>query len=142
MINRLRLNFTHTLNEQISLKSRVEFSFYSKQSSEKGVLVFQDVAYKPLHKSFALNGRLSWFSTDGYNSRLYAYENDLLYSFSIPALYGNGIRAYFNFQQKLGTKFTFWLKCAATHQSAQDNGEMTSVSSNKSEFKIQIRYQL
>jgi len=141
LINRLRLNFTHTLNEQISLKSRIEFSFYSKQSSEKGVLVYQDVAFKPLQKSFAMNGRLAWFSTDGYNSRLYAYENDLLYSFSVPALYGNGIRAYFNFQQKLGNKFTLWLKCATTHQFAQNADEMNVDSSTKSEIKLQIRYQ-
>jgi len=141
LINRLRLNFTHTLNEQISLKSRVEFSFYSKQSSEKGVLVYQDVAFKPLQKSFALNGRLAYFNTDGYNSRLYAYENDLLYSFSVPALYGNGIRAYFNFQQKLGNKFTLWLKCATTHQFAQNADEINVDSSTKSEVKLQIRYQ-
>ena len=33
------------LNEQVSLKSRVEFSFYSKQGNERGVLVYQDVAF-------------------------------------------------------------------------------------------------
>jgi len=139
--NRLRLNFTHALNEQVSLKSRVEFSFYSKSGRENGVLVYQDVAFKPLQKSFTLNGRLAWFSTDGYNSRLYAYENDLLYSFSVPVLYGNGFRAYFNFQQKLGSNFTLWLKCAATHQSVQNNDETNVGSSTKSEVKLQIRYQ-
>ena len=141
LINRLRLNFTHALNEQVSLKSRVEFSFYSKQGNERGVLVYQDVAFKPLQKSFSMNGRLAWFSTDGYNSRLYAYENDLLYSFSVPALYGNGFRAYLNFQQKLGSKFTLWLKCAATHQSARNSDETNVDSSTKSELKLQIRYQ-
>jgi hypothetical protein len=141
LTNRLRFNFTHALNEQISLKSRVEFSFYSKSESENGVLVYQDVAFKPLQKSFALNGRLAWFSTDSYNSRLYAYENDLLYSFSVPALYGNGFRAYFNFQQKLGSNFTLWMKCAATHQSAQNSDETNDGSSIKSEVKLQIRYQ-
>ena len=141
LINRLRLNFTHALNEQVSLKSRVEFSFYSKAGSENGVLVCQDVAFKPLRKSFALNGRLALFSTDGYNSRLYAYENDLLYSFSVPALYGNGFRAYFNFQQKLGSKFTLWLKCAATHQFAQKGDETNVDASTKTEIKLQIRYQ-
>jgi hypothetical protein len=141
LTNRLRFNFTHALNEQISLKSRVEFSFYSKSESENGVLVYQDVAFKPLQKSFALNGRLAWFSTDSYNSRLYAYENDLLYSFSVPALYGNGFRAYFNFQQKLGSNFTLWMKCAATHQSAQNSDETNVGSSIKSEVKLQIRYQ-
>jgi len=141
LINRIRFNFAHVLNEQISLKSRIEFSFYSKQVTEKGVLIYQDVAFKPLQKSFALNGRFAWFSTDGYNSRLYAFENDLLYSFSVPALYGNGFRAYFNFQQKLGSNFTLWLKCATTHQFAQNSDETNVDSSTKSEVKLQIRYQ-
>jgi hypothetical protein len=141
LINRLRLNFTHALTEQISLKSRLEFSYYSKQGSEKGVLVYQDVAFKPLRKSFAMNGRLAYFYTDGYNSRLYAYEDDLLYSFSVPALYGNGVRTYFNLQQKLGSKFTFWLKFATTRQFAQKNDEIVIDSSAKSEVKFQVRYQ-
>ncbi len=141
LINRLRLNFTQDLTEQISLKSRIEFSFYSKQGREKGILVYQDVAYKPLLKSFSMNGRLAWFSTDGYNSRLYAYENDLLYTFSVPALYGKGIRTYFNLQQKLGDKFTFWLKFAATHQFSQNKDATIVDSSTKSEVKLQVRYQ-
>ena len=84
-----------------------------------------------------MNGRFAFYSTGGYNSRLYAYENDLLYSFSVPALYGKGIRAYFNLQQKFGNQFTLWLKFATTHQFAS-----TSVdSSTKSEVKFQVRYQ-
>ena len=137
LINRLRLNYNHDLTQQISLKSRIEFSYYSKQSNEKGILIYQDVAFKPLQKSFSMNGRFAFYSTDGYNSRLYAYENDLLYSFSVPALYGKGIRAYFNLQQKFGNQFTLWLKFATTHQFAS-----TSVDySTKSEVRFQIRYQ-
>ena len=84
-----------------------------------------------------MNGRFAFYSTDGYNSRLYAYENDLLYSFSVPALYGKGIRAYFNLQQKFGTQFTLWLKFATTHQFASTIVD----SSTKSEVKFQVRYQ-
>jgi len=137
LINRLRFNYNHDVTQQVSLKSRIEFSFYSKQSNEEGILVYQDVAFKPLQKSFSMNGRFSFYSTDGYNSRLYAYENDLLYSFSVPALYGKGIRAYFNFQQNFGSKFTLWLKFATTHQFASTIVD----SSTKSEVKFQVRYQ-
>lgn len=140
LINRLRFNFTHALNEQISLKNRLEISFYSKQSSEKGFLICQDIIFKPHEKPYTLNGRLAWFKTDGYNSRLYAYENDLLYSFSIPPYYGRGIRCYLNFQHQLGSKFTVWLKLATTHQFAQNNTEPSVDSSTKYEIKIQVRY--
>ena len=142
LINRVRLNFMHGFNEQFSMKSRLELSFYSKQTKEQGVLVCQDFAFKPAGKSCVVNGRLAYFSTDGYNSRLYAYENDLLYSFSVPALYGNGFRTYLNFQQNVGSKLTFWLKFGATRQFANDTGEeLTAGSLTRMDIKLQARYQ-
>jgi hypothetical protein len=141
LINRLRFNYAQVLNEQFSMKSRIEFSFYSKETSEKGLLIFQDVVYKPSKKLFSLNGRLVYFCTDGYDSRLYAYENDVLYSFSVPALFGEGFRSYLNLQYTFYAKLTLWLKLATTHQFAQTSSEQTTVSSTKSEIKIQLRYQ-
>jgi hypothetical protein len=141
LINRVRFNYTQVLNEQFSMKSRFEFSFYSKQNREKGFLILQDIAYKPLEKPYTLNGRVAYFRTDGYNPRLYAYENDVLYSFSIPALYGNGIRSYLNIQYKLLTNLTLWLKAAATHQFATAEAGQPVAATTKSELKIQLRYQ-
>jgi hypothetical protein len=141
LINRIRVNYAQILNEQFSMKSRIEFSFYRKGNSEKGFLIFQDAVYKPLGKPFALNGRIAYFNTDGYNSRLYAYENDVLYSFSVPALFENGIRAYLNFQYRFSDRLSFWLKFASTHQLAQNKGIQIPNSITKSEIKIQLRYQ-
>lgn len=142
LIRRIRLNFSRDLSEQFGVKSRIEFSTYSKVSAEKGMVILQDFDFKPLNKAFALNGRLAYFSTDGYNSRLYAYENDLLYSFSVPALYNKGFRCYFNYRKDLNERFSFWLKLAATHQlkSIDINGE-TVGAATKTEVKIQLRYQ-
>lgn len=141
LINRLRLNFSHKLSEQFSLKSRAEVSFYSKQVNEKGLMIYQDIFFKPREKFYALNARLAWFNTDGYDSRIYAYENDLLYTFSVPAHYRQGIRGYLNLQQKIGAHFSFWLKLAATRQFAgSDDGE-TVDAMTKSEVKFQVRYQ-
>lgn len=140
-INRLRLNFSHEINENFSIKNRIELSLYSKMEKEKGYLVYQDLIYKPVGKRFSMNGRLAWFDTDGYNSRLYAYENDLLYAFSIPALYGKGIRSYINFRQAINDKLTFWLKFAATRRFSQSGMEEPDELATKSELKIQLRYQ-
>jgi hypothetical protein len=141
VINRFRLNFSRDINENISVKSRVELSLYSKLGNEKGILIYQDLNYKPVGKRFSINGRLAWFDTDGYNSRLYAYENDLLYSFSIPALYGKGIRTYLNFRQTVNEKLTIWLKFAATRKFSQTGTEEPEDLATRSELKIQLRYQ-
>lgn len=140
-INRLRLHFAREINENFSIKTRIERSLYSKLNDENGILVYLDLNYKPPRKRFSLNGRFAWFDTEGYNSRMYAYENDLLYAFSIPALYGKGIRTYLNFRQTLTENLTLWLKFAATHKFPQTATEESEDLSTKSEFKIQLRYQ-
>jgi hypothetical protein len=104
-------------------------------------LICQDVFYKPIDKPFKLNGRIAYFNTEGYDSRIYSYENDLLYSFSIPALYGNGIRSYLNIQHKLSDKFTLWLKLATLFPFARLESQQTDDSRTRYEIKIQIRYQ-
>jgi hypothetical protein len=139
LINRLRLNYSHNLSEAVSIKGRVEFSYFSKQTSERGFLVFQDIFYRPLNGSFSLNGRVAYFSTDGYNSRLYAYENDLLFSFSVPALYSKGIRTYLNLQKDFGRRISCWLKLGTTQSVGKQNPEDSEISS-KSELKFQVRY--
>lgn len=139
--NRLRLNFTHEINENLSIKNRIELSLYSKLTEEKGYLIYQDINFKPAGKNFSVNGRLAYFLTTGYNSRLYAYENDLLYSFSIPAVYGKGIRTYLNYRHALNDKLTIWLKFAATRKFSKTTTEEPEDLSTKSELKIQLRYQ-
>lgn len=140
-INRLRLNYAHEINQNFSLQNRIELSFYSKLTDEKGILVYQDLTYKPAGKRFSINGRLAWFATDGYNSRLYAYETDLLNAFSIPALYEKGIRTYLNFRRKLNEKLTFWLKLATTYRLSSAGTDQSNESRVSPELKIQLRYQ-
>ncbi len=140
LTDRVRFNFSHDMNQQFSLNSRMEFSYYRKQVREDGFLICQDVIYKPSDKPFALNGRIAYFNTEGYNSRIYAYENDILFSFSIPALYGEGIRSYINLRYKMSDKFTLWLKLDTTHQFAKNESQQTTDSSTSYEIKIQVRY--
>jgi hypothetical protein len=140
-INRYRLNFSQMINENFTLKSRIELSLYSKLISENGFLVYQDLVYKPIGKRFSMNGRLAYFNTDSYNSRMYAYENDLLYSFSVPALYGKGIRTYLNFRQTFNENLSLWIKVAVTHRVSQNSTEENGASDTNSEFKVQLRYQ-
>lgn len=139
-LERIRLNFTHEMNRKFRLNSRVEFSSYSKLTSERGILIFQDCRYSPDKADISMNARLEYFSTGGYSSRIYAYENDLLYSFSIPALFGKGVRGYFNLEKKFGQRFGFWIKLAAVRKFAQKTDNEVIEPGSKFEVKMQIRY--
>lgn len=59
---------------------------------ELGFMGFTDWMWSPIGRTWSLAFRLAYFHTESYNSRIYSYEPDLLYSFSIPSFYGRGWR--------------------------------------------------
>ena len=60
------------------------------------MLLLQDISYRFGKIPLSVWFRYCIFKTDSWYSRLYVYENDLLNSFSIPALSGEGSRSYIN----------------------------------------------
>lgn len=91
-----RLQINYTLNQQLVLRQRVEMLWYDRASanSETGFLVYADFLYKSVRARVNASIRLQYFATESYNSRLYAYENDVLFSYSLPAFYDEGYRYY------------------------------------------------
>ena len=59
-----------------------------------GVSLAQDVAYSFSRVPLALRLRAQFFDARNWDNRIYLYEHDVLYAFSIPACYGLGGRAY------------------------------------------------
>ncbi len=59
---------------------------------ERGYMLCQDIALSLSHVPVRVWFRYALYSTDSYASRLYAWENDMLYGFSVPAMYGEGSR--------------------------------------------------
>jgi hypothetical protein len=104
----LELNYS----KSITLRNRVEVLNLHQGDALKqsGFLCFVDVLYKPMMKPYAFNIRLQYFEADSYDSRVYAYENDVMYQFSIPAFYGIGYRAYINGRIKVGRNWNIWMR--------------------------------
>ncbi len=91
-----RLNIAFRVSNSVTLRNRIEFVKYNKQlqSSETGFLIYQDILYKPLIVPVSFSLRYALFDTKSYNSRLYAYENDVYGAYSIPPLAYKGSRFY------------------------------------------------
>jgi hypothetical protein len=85
-----RVHVSHSINKSVTLKTRLEISAYDENAGfpEKGYLLFQDVSWQPLGKSYGVSSKLTFFNTDSYNTRIYVYETDVLYAYSIVALHG------------------------------------------------------
>jgi DNA uptake protein ComE-like DNA-binding protein len=109
-----RIQFSYKINPTYTFRSRVEALWYDKNglASENGFLLYTDVLFNPPMKKYSANIRLQYFETDGYNSRLYAYENDVLFGYSIPVFYDKGYRYYINVNYDINKKFALWGRIA------------------------------
>ena len=114
--HRARINFNYTYSKELSLISRVEYNHYAKETkSSEGFLAFQDVKYKPIGKPYSFAMRYAIFDTEDTNSRIYMYENDVLYEFSIPFYSGSGTRFYIKSQYRITPSLYVQLRYARTY---------------------------
>ena len=140
-----RSQISYKVNTAITLRSRVELMWYDKNgpTEEAGFLLYGDFIYKPMMAKLSCNIRLGYFETDGYNSRLYAYENDVLYSYSIPVLYGNGYRYYLNLNYDISKKLALWTRIARTNyldRNTIGSGLDRINGKHRTELKLQAMY--
>ncbi len=136
------LNFRYSSHSQINLLANIQFSKTKLGSNtSSGFSISQDVNLK--FNNLKLSTRLVLFDTRTFENRHYRYERDVLYTLSIPALSGDGMRYYALFQYKLSRKFDIWLRFARTRyndRSSIGNGSETIDRPFKSDFKLQMRY--
>ena len=114
--NTVRFNITYELGWDIHCANKAEYAHYRNEdgSNEHGYFLCQDIAYKPENLPFSLTFRYALFDAKDYNARVYAYENDVLYSFSIPAMYGKGMRFYLLGKVKLFNSLTLYARIGRT----------------------------
>lgn len=96
-IHRFRLTLNSGVSTWLKLKTEVDYllNVLSDETLRQGFLVFQDVGVEVERWNLGMKLRFAVFDTDSYAERLYAYENDLLYTFTVNGYYGKGIRYYF-----------------------------------------------
>jgi len=111
-----RIQAQYKVSSVITLRQRLDAMWYDKKGplQSNGFLAFFDVFYKPMLKPFSGNLRLQYFETDNFDSRIYAYENDVLYGFSIPAFFDKGFRYYTNVNYDVSKQLSIWLRLART----------------------------
>ncbi len=142
--SRLRYNINYFVSPSVELRNRLEFSQYSREdfSPERGILLYQDILYKPRKLPFSLAFRCAVFETDSYNARFYAYENDVLYAFSIPSYYDSGYRSYLLAQYSAGNFLDIWVRYEITRLPGRESigsGLNEITGSMRSELKAQVR---
>ncbi len=148
LVDRSQSNYRFDTRVKVSsaftLHNRVELVTLKGKSAdpEKGYLILQDVTYNPLGSKFLFNFRYALFDTKSYDTRIYTYESDLLYLYSIPYYYDQGSRFYAMVQYKVKKGIDIWLRYSQTLYTNIDviSSGLDEIDGNtKSEIKMQLR---
>lgn len=141
----VRINFTHEVSDRLKLRSRIESVFINRNDADFqwGFMAYQDISYQMPWFPLDLSARIAIYRTDGYDTRIYAYENDVLYSFSVPAYYDNGMRFYLNLRYQPMKGLSIWFRIAQSYfldQTVIGSGLDEIQGNTRTEIKAQIRY--
>ncbi len=139
-----RLHGDYEFSRELRLRARAEVARYEEegQSASYGLILYQDVRWQALRR-LQLDARLAFFDTDDFDARVYAYENDLLYTFSVPAFFGQGQRAYLLAKYDVTENLTLQAKYAATRFQDVDTvgSGLDEVEGNRlREIRAQVRW--
>lgn len=140
----LRFNVSWKANNWLHFNNRAEWSRMNKEnkSPEDGWLIYQDILLRPEEKPYHVSFRYALYNTDSYSARLYAYEHDILYAFSIPAYAYQGFRSYLVLKYEITEKIDFWIKLARTTYTDRETvgNALTKIDEpHKTDLKMQLR---
>ncbi|MCP9754123.1 helix-hairpin-helix domain-containing protein [Lacihabitans sp. CCS-44] len=141
--NNLVLGTEYSHHTWLRLQTKLQYNGFKIENTSKsdGYAVIQDIETK--FKKCQIKGRIAYFSTDSYDSRIYAYENDVLYAVSFPAYYGKGWRYYLIGKMPIGRNLDAWIRIAQTNVSdrtAIGSGTSEIDGNRKTDLKVQLKY--
>ncbi|MEZ4827395.1 MAG: helix-hairpin-helix domain-containing protein [Bacteroidia bacterium] len=142
----LRVHFQTKINRDIIYRTRLEMSWFAEADSpaRQGLLLYQDISWK-IGYNWKISGRYAIFDTEGYDTRVYAYENDVPGFSSIPPYYQTGSRFYLIADWRPQKRIDLGIRVARTRLwqiSGIGSGNDAIGGPQKTEVKIQIRLKM
>lgn len=125
----IRIQGEYFVSREVRMRSRLEYAWAQSagEEMENGFLIYQDLrmVFSP---KLRVDTRVTLFDTDSFASRVYQFENDLLYVLSNVALADRGQRFYFVVKYDVTHFFEIWFKYGNT---SYDNKEVISSGLNE-----------
>lgn len=143
--HKLRLIWSNTPLPNLKLKTELDWirnQYPMSREHYTGLLLYQDIGITFNKPDIALHARVAYFDTGRYDERLYAYENDVYYAFSIGSYYYKGIRGYFVVRYKYKW-LSIWLRLAHSYYIDRQviSSGLTQIDKpHKTEVKAQVMF--
>lgn len=141
--NHLKVQYRKKINPGWQLTSQVQWHYVNgSEENQDGQMVAQDLKWSNEKQTIALTGRLAFFSTTGYEARLYSYEPHVLYMFSVPAYSGSGSRYLLMGNFKIIPNLHLWFRVARWKYNDREvigSGNQQVASNRKTDLTFQVR---
>lgn len=129
----LKLQSGFKINSKWEVRARGQYVYTNKnQNIDLGYMFSADAIFTANSK-FKSQFRIAYHNTDSYYSRIYLYENNVLYGYYTPSFQGRGWRCYLNLSYKAFKSFTIYAKGGVTHK--PNNNQPT-----QGDIVAQLRY--
>ncbi len=139
-----RVNSEIIISPTLTLRNRIEYTHRKDLTVQgNGYLMYQDLLLDLPKQQLSISARYAIFQTSTYEDRLYAYEQDVLYSYSIPAYFYTGQRFYVMLQKKINRNITAWLRYSNwiyLNQNTLGSGNDEILGNKKPQLSFQLRY--
>jgi len=126
---------------QMAVRAEKKRRAVGHEPPETGFLNYAELRYDPIGTRLKADLRLMWVQTDGWGSRIYAYERNVLHQVGFPAFSGSLIRTYLNLAWKWSQNRTVWIRWVV--QKNIDNQSLNKdFSPIVQSFSLQFRLEL
>ncbi len=133
---RAHLNWNYSFASTLSVRSEIHFV-----NEKYSWIAYVNIAHQPKNLPFKIHLRYSLFNISDYNSRIYTYESDMLYSSSIPFFDGGGNRIYTMINYPVNRNLSLCLKASTSLYDSKNSigSDKDLINGNhKSEVKLQV----
>lgn len=126
------------------LRSEVNGNWFwsGSEAPTLGGVIAQDVEYRFGRVPIVLQVRGELFHTQAWDNRIYLYENDVLYAYSIPAIYGQGGRWYVNVRYKISERLAVYFKTGQTIYSSAWVEKQNLHAATKTDVHVMLKVKL
>lgn len=135
------MDYTPEWTGQVRLAS----SFFKQDTAQyKGWLIYYEQFYEPQNSKLSASFRINLFDVEDYLARIYTYERDVLYSFSVPSFQDTGIRYYLNVKWDILENLSLYARIDRTeflHKSEISSGNELVENSHKTAVHFKVRWQ-
>ena len=110
-----RFQAEYQVHPNVRLRTRLDIVRARAAVSDPtwGYLIFQDIRFYPTSR-LRIDARVTMFDTEDFNSRVFQFENDLLYVLSNQMLFDQGQRMYILLNYQATEWLDIWAKIGTT----------------------------